>query len=45
LLYQATNPAIYYIIGMGAYFWAYSEGEIVVKEAWSIPRRERPGKV
>lgn len=28
LLYQATNPAIYYMIGMGVYFWAYSEGEV-----------------
>jgi hypothetical protein len=28
LLYQATNPAIYYLIGIGVYFWAYSEGEV-----------------
>lgn len=28
LMYQATNPAIYYMIGMGVYFWAYSEGEV-----------------
>ncbi|KAI9749593.1 MAG: hypothetical protein M4579_006815 [Chaenotheca gracillima] len=28
LLYQGTNPAIYYMIGMGVYFWAYSEGEV-----------------
>lgn len=28
LLYQATNPAIYYLIGLGVYFWAYSEGEV-----------------
>lgn len=28
LLYQATNPAIYYTIGVGVYFWAYSEGEV-----------------
>jgi hypothetical protein len=28
LLYQATNPAIYYCIGMGVYFWAFSEGEV-----------------
>jgi hypothetical protein len=28
LLYQATNPAIYYTIGIGVYFWAYSEGEV-----------------
>lgn len=28
LLYQATNPALYYTIGMVVYFWAYSEGEV-----------------
>jgi hypothetical protein len=28
LLYQATNPAIYYTIGIVVYFWAYSEGEV-----------------
>ena len=28
LLYQATNPAIYYTIAMVVYFWAYSEGEV-----------------
>jgi hypothetical protein len=28
LLYQATDPALYYIIGMSVYFWAYSEGEV-----------------
>lgn len=28
LMYQTTNPAIYYMIGMGVYFWAYSEGEV-----------------
>ena len=28
LLYQATNPALYYLIGIGVYFWAYSEGEV-----------------
>ncbi|TVY45116.1 hypothetical protein LOCC1_G002606 [Lachnellula occidentalis] len=39
LIYQATNPAIYYVIGMGVYFWAYSEGEVVVAKPWSLPRR------
>jgi len=43
LLYQATNPAIYYTIGMGVYFWAYSEGEIVVPQPWSLPPRQRGG--
>jgi hypothetical protein len=28
LLYQATNPAIYYTIAIMVYFWAYSEGEV-----------------
>lgn len=27
LLYQGTNAALYYIIGTGIYFWAYTEGE------------------
>ncbi|KAI9682195.1 MAG: hypothetical protein M1817_000249 [Caeruleum heppii] len=40
LLYQGTNPALYYLIGMGIYFWAYSEGEVVC-EPWSLPRRGR----
>ncbi|KAL8713375.1 MAG: hypothetical protein Q9220_002574 [cf. Caloplaca sp. 1 TL-2023] len=41
LLYQGTNPGIYYLIGMGIYFWAYSEGEVVCPEPWSLPRRSR----
>ncbi|KAG4434370.1 hypothetical protein DL95DRAFT_126533 [Leptodontidium sp. 2 PMI_412] len=45
LIYQGTNPAIYYTIGMGVYFWAYSEGETVVAKPWSLPQRTRPGKV
>jgi len=28
LLYQGTNPAIYYLIGIAVYFWAYTEGEV-----------------
>jgi hypothetical protein len=28
LLYQGTNPAIYYMISLCVYFWAYSEGEV-----------------
>ena len=28
LLYQGTNPGIYYLIGVGVYFWAFSEGEV-----------------
>jgi len=45
LLYQATNPAIYYTVGLAVYFWAYSEGEIVVAKPWNLPPRARPGKV
>jgi len=45
LLYQATNPAIYYAVGLIVYFWAYSEGEVVVDKPWSLPSRARPGKV
>lgn len=30
LLYQGTNAALYYLIGMGVYFWAYSEGEVSI---------------
>lgn len=33
MLYQATNPALYYMIGIGMYFWAYSEGEV----SWTGP--------
>lgn len=28
LLYQATDPAMYYLIGIGVYFWAYYGGEV-----------------
>lgn len=28
LMYQGTNAAIYQVIGLGVYFWAYSEGEV-----------------
>ncbi|KAI9875614.1 MAG: hypothetical protein M1830_008201 [Pleopsidium flavum] len=41
LLYQGTNPALYYLIGMGVYFWAFSEGEIVCPKPWHLPRRIR----
>ncbi|KAB8229800.1 mismatch-specific DNA-glycosylase [Aspergillus alliaceus] len=39
LLYQGTDPAIYYIVGIGVYFWAYSEGEIVCPIPWTLPKR------
>jgi len=38
LLYQATNPAIYYVIGLVVYFVAFSEGETVCEKPWSLPR-------
>ena len=28
LIYQGTNAGLYYLIGMGVYFWAYSESEV-----------------
>ena len=28
LMYQATNPALYYLIGIGAYLRAYVDGEV-----------------
>jgi hypothetical protein len=47
LIYQGTNSGLYYIVGMIAYFWAYSEGEIVCPEPWTLPKRgstaRRPG--
>lgn len=39
LLYQATNPAIYYTIGIVIYFWAYSEGEVSFPARRTWPRR------
>ncbi|KAJ5206382.1 hypothetical protein N7491_002999 [Penicillium cf. griseofulvum] len=45
LLYQGTDPAIYYLIGVGVYFWAYSEGEVVCPEPWTLPKRHGLQKV
>ena len=39
LLYQGTNAGLYYLIGMGVYFWAFSEGEMVMGVPWTLPRR------
>jgi len=41
LLYQGTNAGLYYIIGMGVYFWGFSEGEVVMGVPWTLPRRVR----
>ena len=39
LLYQGTNAGLYYIIGMAVYFWAFSEGEIIMGTPWTLPKR------
>ncbi|KAI4154825.1 MAG: hypothetical protein LQ340_001406 [Diploschistes diacapsis] len=39
LLYQGTNAGLYYLIGMGVYFWAFAEGETVCPVPWTLPRR------
>ncbi|KAM0694493.1 hypothetical protein Q7P36_004848 [Cladosporium allicinum] len=39
LLYQTTNAALYYLIGCGVYFWAYSEGEVICAVPWTLPKR------
>jgi len=41
LMYQSTNAGLYYLIGMGVYFWGYSEGEIVCEKPWGLPKRVR----
>lgn len=28
LIYQGTNAALYYVVALAVYFWAYSEGEV-----------------
>ncbi|KAJ6445631.1 PRO41 protein [Purpureocillium lavendulum] len=42
LMYQSTNPAIYYMIGMVVYFVAYSEGEMICAKPWTLPQRGAP---
>ncbi|KAF8846437.1 hypothetical protein BDZ45DRAFT_608978 [Acephala macrosclerotiorum] len=37
LLYQGTDPAGYYLIGLGLYLSAYRNGEKVVPVPWSVP--------
>jgi hypothetical protein len=43
LIYQGTNAAIYYVVGILVYFWAYSEGEIICAKPWTLPQRGRNG--
>jgi len=40
LLYQGTNAAVYYMVGIAIYFWAYSEGEVVCMP-WKVPTQDR----
>ncbi|KAK5724862.1 hypothetical protein LTR17_013445 [Elasticomyces elasticus] len=39
MLYQATNPALYYLIGCAAYCWAFCEGEVICAVPWTLPKR------
>lgn len=41
LLYQGTNAGLYYIVGMAVYFWAFSEGEVVMAVPWTLPKRRK----
>ncbi|KAJ0166745.1 hypothetical protein CTA2_6073 [Colletotrichum tanaceti] len=43
LIYQGTNAALYYLIGLVIYFWAYSEGEIICAKPWTLPQKGRNG--
>ncbi|KAL2168480.1 hypothetical protein VTG60DRAFT_7216 [Thermothelomyces hinnuleus] len=43
MIYQGTNAAIYYVIGLGVYFWAYSEGEMICAKPWTLPQRTPRG--
>lgn len=45
LLYQGTNAGLYYIIGMGVYFWGFTEGEVVMGTPWALPRPRRGGGI
>jgi len=41
LMYQSTNAALYMLIGLGIFFWAYADGEVVCKEPWTLPKKEK----
>lgn len=45
LLYQGTNAGLYYLIGMGVYFWAFAEGETIMGAPWQLPKRRNSGPV
>jgi hypothetical protein len=42
LLYQGTNPGIYYLVGVCVYFWAYSEGEVCGSVSCSFIHQTHP---
>jgi len=44
LIYQGTNAAIYYFIGLLVYFWAYSEGEVRFLTLTPCPRLGLPAR-
>ncbi|KAF2721355.1 hypothetical protein K431DRAFT_284957 [Polychaeton citri CBS 116435] len=39
MLYQGIDAALYYLVGIGIYFWAYSEGEVICAVPWTLPKR------
>ncbi|OQO01860.1 hypothetical protein B0A48_12333 [Cryoendolithus antarcticus] len=39
LMYQGTNAALYYVIGLGVYVWGYCEGEVICTVPWTLPKR------
>lgn len=39
LLYQGTDPAAYYLLGIILYFWAYTQGEEVCEKPWTLPKK------
>ncbi|KAL2165187.1 hypothetical protein VTH06DRAFT_483 [Thermothelomyces fergusii] len=43
MIYQGTNAALYYMIGLAVYFWAYSEGEMICAKPWTLPQRNKKG--
>ena len=39
LLYQSTDAALYYLIGIALYSWAFVEGEQICAVPWTLPPR------
>ncbi|MCJ1234951.1 hypothetical protein MMC14_002915 [Varicellaria rhodocarpa] len=44
LLYQGPDACGWYLIGLGAYGWAYMEGESICPVPWTLPRKPTTGK-